>query len=253
MRPHLIMPMGGAGSRFYKDGYECPKPLIKLHGRPFFYWSARSVCSGIEVQDLTFVVLEEHVTRFRIEEEIYAYFPDARIRTIERVLPGPVYTAREAVSDMKDGAAVIVNDCDHMFGCSRLWKDMKASQIDFDAALLAFQSDLPQYSYIKYDESGKIAGVAEKDPVSQTAVSGAYIFKNADLFMDASGEAVKTALNEVYMSSLYNVISGWGLSIKKYDTDFHVEFGTPAEYESAKNAQYFQIFKAEDTVMKERK
>ena len=33
---YLIMPMAGAGSRFFNDGYECPKPLISLHGKPFF-------------------------------------------------------------------------------------------------------------------------------------------------------------------------------------------------------------------------
>ena len=32
---HLIMPMGGRGYRFFKDGYSMPKPLIELEGKPF--------------------------------------------------------------------------------------------------------------------------------------------------------------------------------------------------------------------------
>ena len=32
---HLIMPMGGRGYRFFKDGYSMPKPLIELNGKPF--------------------------------------------------------------------------------------------------------------------------------------------------------------------------------------------------------------------------
>ena len=40
---HLILPMAGRGSRFFENGFVCPKPLIEIHGKPFFYWAARSV------------------------------------------------------------------------------------------------------------------------------------------------------------------------------------------------------------------
>lgn len=33
LRPlHIIMPMAGEGSRFLKEGWTTPKPLIPLHG-----------------------------------------------------------------------------------------------------------------------------------------------------------------------------------------------------------------------------
>ena len=40
---HLIMPMGGRGSRFSKEGFDFPKPLIKIYDKPFFYWATRSI------------------------------------------------------------------------------------------------------------------------------------------------------------------------------------------------------------------
>ena len=36
---HYIMPMAGYGSRFKNMGYDVPKPLIEIYGKPFFYWS----------------------------------------------------------------------------------------------------------------------------------------------------------------------------------------------------------------------
>ena len=33
---HLIMPMAGEGSRFVKEGYIQPKPLIEYQGIPLF-------------------------------------------------------------------------------------------------------------------------------------------------------------------------------------------------------------------------
>ena len=31
---HLIMPMAGAGSRFFKNGFVMPKPLIEINDKP---------------------------------------------------------------------------------------------------------------------------------------------------------------------------------------------------------------------------
>lgn len=33
---HLIMPMGGRGSRFSNEGFDFPKPLIQIYNNPFF-------------------------------------------------------------------------------------------------------------------------------------------------------------------------------------------------------------------------
>ena len=41
------------------------------------------------------------------------------------------------------------------------------------------------------------------------------------------------------MSGLYNVMCENGLIVKDYLLDYHVEFGTPEEYEKAKGSQYF--------------
>ena len=70
MRPHLIMPMGGKGSRFTKNGYVMPKPLIEINGKPFLYWAARSVTKFIDTEDTTFVVLQQHIDEFAIENAI---------------------------------------------------------------------------------------------------------------------------------------------------------------------------------------
>ena len=39
---HLILPMAGRGSRFFENGFVCPKPLIEIAGKPFFYWATTS-------------------------------------------------------------------------------------------------------------------------------------------------------------------------------------------------------------------
>ena len=53
-RIHLIMPMGGRGSRFTREGFNLPKPLIEIHGHPFFYWATQSIKKFIDVEKLIF-------------------------------------------------------------------------------------------------------------------------------------------------------------------------------------------------------
>ena len=126
---HLIMPMGGAGSRFAECGFELPKPLIMLHGHPFFYWAAQSLTKFLDYEDITFVVLEEHLEKHNIRERILEYYPMAKFKVLPEVLPGAMFTCLEGVADIEDSAPVIFNDCDHMFMCEKLYKDIAQGDV----------------------------------------------------------------------------------------------------------------------------
>lgn len=240
MKPHLIMPMGGAGSRFFKNGYMCPKPLIDINGKPFLYWSTMSIARYIDIIDLTFVVLQKHIDDFDIDEVIKGYFPKAKIVVLPEILPGPVFTALRGVAHIKDYFPIIFNDCDHMFKCLEINKLFNEKKFEYDGGLLTFESNEPQFSYVKYDENRKIVGTIEKKVVSNSAICGAYIFKNAALFSEVvKVYTSKCPYNECFMSGLYNVMCEKKLLINDYLVDYHVEFGTPEEYERAKGSQYF--------------
>lgn len=246
MKSHLIMPMGGAGSRFYKNGYMQPKPLIEIHEKPFFYWAAMSIVKYIPDTDITFVVLKRHVDEFKINMKIRAYFPNAQVKMLPELLPGPVYTALEGACDLKDDAPVIINDCDHMFCCQRFNKLIKGASFPYDGMLLTFESDMPQYSYVRYDGEGRIIGTAEKQVVSSHAICGAYTFRSAALFREVASEYINQGPDgEKYMSGVYSVLCRHGMKLTDYLLDFHVEFGTPAEYETAKDSPYFRLLSKE--------
>lgn len=240
MKPHLIMPMGGAGSRFSKNGYILPKPLIEINGKPFLYWATQSIVKFVDVADITFVVLRQHVEAFQIDQVIKEYYPYARIIILEKILEGPVFTSLMGVQDIEDDAPVLFNDCDHMFRCDEINQILNRGFLEEDGALLTFESSEPQFSYVKYDNDCNIVGTVEKKVVSVRAICGAYIFKNATVFKKCSEEYVKKCpYNECFMSGVYNVMCEQGLKVKDYLLDYHVEFGTPEEYEKAKASKFF--------------
>lgn len=237
------MPMGGAGSRFFKNGFVMPKPLIEINGKPFLYWATRSIEKYVELADLTFVVLKQHIAEFKIDETILEYFPDAKIEAVEwdEVKSGPVMTCLAGLKNITDDQPILFNDCDHMFASSSFAEDMNGGHMDCDGALLAFESDQSQFSYIKYD-GDKIVGTVEKQVVSNNAICGAYVVKNAALFKEMAEEYLQNCnYSEFFVSGIYNVMCQKNMTVKNYATDFHVPFGTPDEYEAAKDSKYFEV------------
>ena len=239
------MPMGGAGSRFFKNGFITPKPLIEINEKPFLYWATRSIEKYVDLADITFVVLKEHIQQFNIDKVILKCFPSAKIEAVDfdEVKSGPVMTCLAGLKNINDDQPILFNDCDHMFSCSNFSQDMNSGCWDYDGALLTFESDQPQFSYIQY-ENGRICGTVEKKVVSNHAICGAYMVRNAQMFRDMAGEYLKNCnYSEFFVSGIYNVMCQKGLSVKNYTVDFHVPFGTPTEYEQAQGSKYFNKLK----------
>lgn len=237
------MPMGGAGSRFTKNGFMVPKPLIEIHEKPFLYWATQSIEKFTDLADITFVVLNQHVAEFHVDEVIRTYYPDAKIEKVdfEDVKSGAVMTCLAGLKHIQDDQPVLFNDCDHMFRCSKFSADMNSGNWNYDGALLTFESDQPQFSYIAY-KNGKISGTVEKKAVSSHAICGAYMVRNAQMFRDmASQYLINCNYSEFFVSGIYNEMCGEGLDVHNYTVDFHVPFGTPEEYETAKNSEYFEL------------
>lgn len=243
MKLHLIMPMGGAGSRFFKNGFVMPKPLIEINGKPFLYWATRSIEKYIALADITFVVLKQHITEFEIDKVILKYFPTAKIEAVEwdEVKSGPVMTCLAGLKHIMDDQPILFNDCDHMFSCSAFADDMNEGSWDTDGALLTFESDQPQFSYIEYAD-GRIVGTVEKKVVSNQAICGAYMVRNAQMFREMAEAYLQNCnYSEFFVSGIYNVMCAQGLNVQNYSVDFHVPFGTPVEYEEAQNSDYFDV------------
>ncbi len=242
---HLIMPMGGQGSRFFKDGFIMPKPLIEINGKPFLYWATKSITKFIDNYDLTFVVLKNHIEEFGIDRVIKKYFSEAEIVAVDssEVSGGPVMTCLAGIKNIKDDNAIIFNDCDHMFCSSSFNNAMNNGEIHSDGALLTFKSNEPQFSYVCFDDKGKIYKTVEKQVVSNQAICGAYYVRNAEIFKMSAEQYLKECeYSEFFVSGVYNVMCNNKMNVDYFEVDFHIPFGTPKEYEQAKNSKYFEEF-----------
>ena len=217
--------------------------MIEINGKPFLYWATRSVEKYVELADITCVVLKQHIEEFHIDEVILEYFPDAKIESVnyEEVKSGPVMTCLAGLNNIKDDKPILFNDCDHMFMCRAFAEDMNTGLWDYAGALLTFESNQPQFSYIEY-ENEKVIGTVEKKVVSNHAICGAYVIQTAQMFREMAEEYLQNCnYSEFFVSGIYNVMCQKGLKVQNYTVDFHVPFGTPAEYEIAQKSEYFNV------------
>lgn len=234
---HLIMPMAGAGTRFSLEGYERPKPLLELWGRPFFFWAAQSVARSIPLASLTFVVLRDHVERFGIDQDIRLYYPEARIVTIPRVLPGAALSCLEGIRELPDdGLPVLFNDCSHCFSASDLAAVLSSEEPLPDGALLCYYSTNPSNCYLLYDLDGRVACTAEGRLVSQDAVCGAYLFADKKTFARYAARYLSLCeYDEFFVSGIYNLMIEEGCNVQGYPVDCYIPLHSPVEYQMARN------------------
>ncbi|MDQ3059742.1 MAG: NTP transferase domain-containing protein [Pseudomonadota bacterium] len=226
----LVIPAAGRGSRFAKVGENRPKPLLELEGRPFFWWAVESVRRAAELRQLIFVVLQEHVTEFSIDQEIRNYYPDATVIAISGTTGGAAETAKIGIEGLKVPGAVAVNDCDHAFICPGFSGLIKALQGSMEGALMCFRSTDPAYSYLKLGLNHEVIGTVEKQVASPFAIAGCYLFASSERFHALYDHYRQVCpYRELFLSGMFNLLAQRHSEIGMLELERHCSFGTPEE------------------------
>lgn len=231
------MPMAGEGSRFAKAGWTTPKPLIVLRGVPLFQRAIGSVAlPGVEMK-YSFIVRQEHIDNQHIDRLIQDILPDARIFSVLKTTRGAVETCLVAETAIDDDDAVVVMDCDLEFrsvGYNQLVSkalSLPADEAD-GGALVSFESDNPRYSYALVDDDGRVLRTAEKEPISNHALCGAYFFGSGKDFKRIAHQLLDDGTHgkaEFYVSLLYNYLLAEGKIVRLATMEEYYSYGTPEE------------------------
>ena len=238
MRPlHIIMPMAGEGSRFAKAGWTTPKPLIELRGVPLFMRAINSVAlEGVDMK-YSFIVRQEHIDNQGIDKLIKDIQPDANVFSVLKTTRGAVETCLVAESAIDDEDAIVVMDCDLEFRSVCYNKlvsaalSVPANQAD-GGALVSFDSNNPRYSYAMVDNEGRVLRTAEKEPISNHALCGAYFFGSGRDFKRIAHQLLDDGTQgkaEFYVSLLYNYLLAEGKVVRLATMEEYYSYGTPEE------------------------
>ena len=234
---HIVMPMAGEGSRFLKEGWTTPKPLIELNGQPLFKHAISSVTDKDIQMKYSFIVRQEHIDKYQIDKGIRSFLPEANLFSVVKTTRGAVETCLIAENAIADDDALIVMDCDLEFRSKKFMEIIKQIlnkpiEEATGGALVSFESNEPRYSYAALGEDGFVARTAEKEVISNHALCGAYFFASGRRFKQIAhlllAEPAFTK-PEYYVSLLFNYLLKDGEKVWLAPMEEYYSYGTPEE------------------------
>lgn len=234
MKPNILIPMAGLGSRFLKNGFSVPKQLINIKDKHLIDISMS--CIDTDRCNLIFIIRDEHVYNFRMDDILKKKFGnDIKIIVLDKLTDGSVCSCLEAKQYIDNDDPLIIHTLDIEF--SPAFNPYSMYDISSDGVILTFKSNSNNYSYAKI-ENNLIIQTAEKKAISQNACVGIYGFKRGSDFCKYAEKMISLNLrtnNEFYISPMYNLLIQDGLKITNQEVEKMHVFGTPEEFNFYKN------------------
>ena len=231
---NIVIPMAGLGSRFVSAGYKKPKPFIDVGGVPMIIKVLRNL--NYPGARYILVARREHIElEFNLVEKIKQEF-NAVFIPIDDVTEGTACTVLFARKYINNDAPLLIANSDQLV-------DIKIEEFiddctnrDLNGSILSFidKDKNPKWSFAKTDGNGFVTQVKEKDPISEVATVGVYMFNRGSLFVNGAIDMIienDRSGGEFYTCPVYNYLIRDGFKIGIYNIDelqMH-GLGTPSD------------------------
>lgn len=246
----MLIPLAGEGSRFSKNGYLDPKPLIDVSGKSMIIQAANCLP---KTDESIFVCLDKHLNQYPLRDELSKYYPKCEIVGLDKVTQGQACTCEIGLKNVSSEKALLIAACDN----GMVWDSTDFSELvndpKVDAVVWTFRNHpssirSPQmYGWVITDEENNVTGVSVKKAISDTpqndhAIVGTFFFKKTEYFTDALKRLYSKNIrvnNEFYVDSCIGELVEMGLNVKAFEVDDYICWGTPDDYETYR---YWQSF-----------
>jgi dTDP-glucose pyrophosphorylase len=223
--------MAGEGSRFAKEGYTFPKPLIDVDGKPMI----QQVVENLKFSaDFIFLVRKEHLHKYKGLSVTLQNITGGRTNIIEvdGLTEGAACTALLAKEHINtDDDLLIANSDQIIYYRAENFLTMK-NMTTADGIVFTFNAVHPKWSFAKIGESGFVTEVAEKVPISNVATCGIYWYRKGKDFVDAAESMIVKNIrvnNEFYIAPVYNEMIGRGKTVIPFFVQEMHGIGTPED------------------------
>jgi HAD superfamily hydrolase (TIGR01509 family) len=181
---NIIIPLGGKGERFYKEGFDKPKPLINILEKPMIF----HVIDRLQTQsnDKIFIIYYTKLNDYNFEQIIKDKYPHINLIPISFQTSGAIETISyglEYIKSISSNQQCVLLDCDTFYTCDILNKIRIYEHKNIVFYTKKF-NEKPIYSYIDLDQDNRIIEIKEKIKISSNANTGCYVFESIDTLAD---------------------------------------------------------------------
>lgn len=228
-----MIPMNGLGSRFDKENYHLPKPLIPMLGKPMLFWLLDNL--NLQMVNSIIIPYTSVLDDYNFQQRVRNRYPQINFRfiSINHTTRGAAETIRLGLRHLDQPDLehnFMLMDCDTFY-----YQDIISDyQNNINKNCIFHFTDTQDraiYSYVQITD-GMVTDIAEKRRISNHANCGVYCFTDGQLLMeycDRLLDSTDLVNNEFYVSGIYKQMLADHLTIgANLVTDFHC-VGTPEQ------------------------
>ncbi|HTU24670.1 MAG TPA: glycosyltransferase family 2 protein [Pirellulales bacterium] len=229
---NIVMPMAGRGHRFVEAGFDVPKPLIDVRGRPMYAWATDGLPLD-EANRLIFICLAEHLASRALEADITSRYGTRRpvIVSLDEVTQGQACTVLTARQWIDNDEPLLIFNADTycpttVAAAARRFGPQTAGILDL------FEAPGEKWSFARLGEGDRVLETAEKRRISDWASTGLYYFRRGRDFVrhaQAMIDANDRSGNEFYVAPIYNRLIAAGEDVRGNRVDEVWVLGTPQD------------------------
>jgi hypothetical protein len=230
----ILIPMAGEGSRFAKEGYTFPKPLIDVDGKPMI----QTVVENLDF-DATYIFLvrKEHLNKYNGLKTTLDRITNGKFKIVEvdGLTEGAACTALLAKDLINDDEELLIANSDQILEYSSENFKLLKSLTTVDGIIFTFNAVHPKWSFVKVNSRGIIIELQEKNPISNIATCGIYWYRKGSDFIKYTEQMIKKNIrinNEFYIAPVYNEYILDGKILVPFYVNKMYGIGTPEDLNS---------------------
>jgi UDP-N-acetylglucosamine diphosphorylase / glucose-1-phosphate thymidylyltransferase / UDP-N-acetylgalactosamine diphosphorylase / glucosamine-1-phosphate N-acetyltransferase / galactosamine-1-phosphate N-acetyltransferase len=230
---NVIIPMAGLGSRFPKDQYMLPKPLIDVNGRPMIVRAIESLCMPADAQ-WHFIIRRDEFTD-AVKKIVQSVVTNPRFVEVDKTTEGPACSVLLFKEFINNSDELITANCDQIMEWN---SDLFFHNVRlYDGAVVTYYSDTDKNSYVKLDRTGRAVQFAEKEVISNISLNGIHYWKHGSDYVASAEEMIqandRAPNGEFYIAPTYNYMIQLGKSVGIYHipNEQHHAVGVPIDLE----------------------
>ncbi len=180
---NIIIPLGGKGERFSKNGYVQPKPLIKIFEKFMIDYLIDNLT--ISENDKIFIIYNKYLDDYAFPNHIFEKYPFINLIKIN--------DTKGAAETLFIGLGIILNNFKHhnksiVLDCDTFYTyDILDVFRNSTNNIIFYRKNYDNnsiYSYININNENEIIDIAEKVKISNNANTGAYAFNDINILYD---------------------------------------------------------------------
>lgn len=227
----VLIPMAGEGSRFTKEGYTFPKPLISVCGKPMIQLVVENLDFDCEY---IFLVRKSHVEKYTGLIDTLERITNGKFKyiVVDGLTEGAACTALLAEEFIDNDEDLLIANSDQYIEYQAPNFNMLKNQTNCDAIVYTFNAVHPKWSFVKTNARGFITEVAEKKPISNIATCGIYWYRKGSDFVKYTKQMIEKDIrvnNEFYIAPVYNELIGDNKTLIPFYVDKMWGIGTPED------------------------